>query len=95
VVLVDGAPQVIPSVANRHEDFIKAPAPTLSCALSPKTPRVFGPEFQTPSTNGSVRDNDGVLGQQFFNIAQTQREPYAEAHCVRNDLGQKVETAIE
>ncbi|MFT5389828.1 MAG: hypothetical protein ACI8PT_000007 [Gammaproteobacteria bacterium] len=50
------------------------------------TASAFWPEFQTPSTNGLVRDIDAVLGQQFFNITQTQREPHAQPHRVRNDL---------
>jgi len=68
-VLVDGAPQIIYLAANGHEDFIKVPVVPLSWALSAKTASVCWPEFQTPSTNGLVRDIDAALGQQFFNIA--------------------------
>ncbi|MFT5390439.1 MAG: hypothetical protein ACI8PT_000624 [Gammaproteobacteria bacterium] len=94
-VLFDQAPQIILLVANRHADFFKLPAVALNRALSANTAIVFWPELQTQSTNGLVRGIDAALGQNFFNITHTQREPHVEPRCVRNDLERKVVTTRE
>ncbi len=86
-VLIDGAPQILSAALQRHEQFVEMPRIAEVATAFPESSGVSTTECSTPLTNGLVSDRDPALGEEVFDIPETQAEPKVEPDGVGDDGG--------
>lgn len=65
--------------------------PTLT---TPELLGVFGSELSTPLPDGLVGDGDAPLREEFFDIAEAEREPMVQPHAVTDDFTRESVAAV-
>lgn len=88
-ILGHGPPQVVPLTADLDEYFVDVPGIAEPAFATFQGAPVARPEFDTPATNGLVRNDDSALGQKVFNVTVAQSEPVVDPDCVTDNLWRK------
>jgi hypothetical protein len=88
-VLVDGPPEVLALPANGHEEFVEMPRIADRLGSVPKPPRIGSTERLAPEPDGLVRHSDTALGEQVFDVAETEREPVVQPDGMTDDRGRE------
>src|SRR5262245_38025631 len=52
----------------------------------PKTSCIVSSEFQTPTSNRFVRDNDATFGKKIFHVSKTHAKAMVDPHGVADDF---------
>jgi hypothetical protein len=84
-VLVDGPPEILTLTANGHEEFVQMPRVAHGPGPPPEPPRVLEAEGFAPVPDGFVRDGDGALGEEVFDVAEAEGEPVVEPDGVADN----------
>ena len=92
-ILVHGATELLPAL-NRHEELVQIPGVARPAPSAPQRPRVGEAERLTPMPNRFIRHRDTSLGEEIFDISETQAEAMIDPDGVTNDLGGKAVAAV-
>jgi hypothetical protein len=72
--LIHCSPQVVMPAPDLDEDLVDVPSVAEAALPALERAAVAGAELQAPAANGLVRHLDPALGQEIFNVAETQAE---------------------
>ena len=93
-VLVHGAPQILPSALDRHEQLIQIPGVAHSPASAPQPPRVVGSEGLAPLPDRLAVDGDPAFGEKILDIAKAEPKAMVEPDRVTDDLGREAVAVV-
>ena len=93
-VLVHGAPEILPSTPDRHEQLVQIPGVAHPLASAPQPPRVVGSEGLAPLPDRLVGDADPAFGEKILDITKTQAKAVVQADRVTDDLGREAVAVI-
>jgi hypothetical protein len=85
-VLINGAPEIARLAIDGDDDLVEMPNVVAAWPLSLQAPGVVGAEFDRPTSNRFVGDDNAALKQHFLDQAQAQRKTEIEPDCVCDDL---------
>jgi hypothetical protein len=88
-VLIDRPPQVVALIADSDEHLIQVPGIAQRSPATLQPPNMFGPELQALLSDRLVGHRDATLGEQVFDLAETETETVVEPHRVADDLGRE------
>ena len=89
-ILIHGSPQVLFPASDRHEELVEMPRVAQPAAPAPERAGIAQAERQAPLANRLVGDRNVPLGQEVFDITETQ----AEAKVDPNGVGRAVSTPL-
>ena len=84
-VLVNGPPEIVTLTANRHKEFVQMPRVADWPRAPPEPPCVGHTEGLAPLPDGLVRHCDAALGEQVFDVAETEGEAVVEPDGVADN----------
>jgi len=93
-ILIDGAPEVLTTAADLHEDLVEMPYIAELWLAPTGSGGVFRPEPLTPATDRLVGHLDASLGQEILDITKAQGEAVIEPHGVADDLRREPVPAV-
>lgn len=73
-VLVYGSPKIATLALNRYRHLVEELSIAAPAVETPNAPGITGSELDTPLPHGLVGDDDAALGEEVFDISQTQRK---------------------
>src|SRR5215470_8092618 len=86
VVLIDGAPQVMPLTINRQTHFVQVPLVARPSAPVAELIGVGLPKFPAPFADRFVGHDDAAFEQEFLHVAVAQGEAIVEPDAVTDDF---------
>ena len=94
-VLVHGAPQILPSALDRHEQLVQIPGVAHPPASAPQPPRVVGSEGLAPLPDRLVGDGDPAFGEKILDISKAEPKAVVQPDRVTDDLGGEAVAVVE
>jgi hypothetical protein len=85
-LIIDCAPEIHPTSVDRANHLVQIPTRRLRRSPAFQVPSDLRAELDRPTGDGLVADFDPALGQQLFDVAETQGEAKIELHRVADDL---------
>src|SRR5262245_13061387 len=86
VVLIDGAPQVMPLTIHCQKHFVQVPLVARPSAPVTELIGVGLPKFPTPFADSLVRHDDAAFEQEFFHVAVAQGEAIVEPDAMTDNF---------
>lgn len=87
--MIDGSPKPTFLTSDADDDFIQMPDIVWAGTLPLEPTGIVPAEFQSPSTDGLIRNDNTALQQHFLDQAQAQRKAKVEPHRMGDDLGRE------
>jgi len=87
--LIDGPPEVLTLAADCHEEFVQMPAVADRSGPMPEPPCVRQAEGFASVPDGFVRHCDPALGEEVFDVAETEGEAVVEPDGVADNRGRE------
>ena len=84
-ILIDGAPEIVLHAADPDEDFVHVPLVPWPWPASQAVGEAPA-EFLAPAPYGLAADDDALLGQKQFDVAQAEAEHVVRPHSMADDL---------